>query len=104
MKLLLLLLPLFLVGCFHNTKTEVLPVPTKVHCGTIAKPDPVSMLPVTPTIVIDKYDEYWVGLSFDDYENSAINLEALKGHIKGRIAQVNAYKQCVEDHNKEVKE
>ena len=96
---------LILSGCTHKEiRPQIVVQHTQIDCGVIPNPDPINTLPVEPTIIRDPEDELWVGFTFGDYENMSVNLQSTISHIKGRSAQVKAYRDCIDTFNRTVEE
>jgi len=99
MKYLFLLL--FLVGCGHTPKKEVVPVYvyTTITCEDYDKIDPVKTLPVVFVKAIDEQGYQVLGLRGDQYSNLAINSKKTIVYIIEQNKAISYYEKCIADHN-----
>lgn len=101
MKILSIFMLLFLVGCGHNVKPEIITeyVRVPVECEEYGKIPPIKPLPVV--FVKAKTDDGFIvlGLRGDQYSNLSINSREMVTYMGEQKKAISYYKKCIDDFN-----
>lgn len=100
-KYLILILPLFLIGCGHTPEEVIIekPIFIPVVCEDFGRIDPVRALPVV--FVQAKTDEGYnvLGLRGNMYSNLSVIFRDTLRYIGEQNKAISYYKGCISDHN-----
>jgi len=101
MKLLLLSLLLFIVGCSHTPDEIVVDnyVFIPIECEDFGRIEPVKVLPVVFVNAKTEDGFQVLGLRGDKYSNLAINIRETLRFIGEQDKAIDYYKGCIERHN-----
>lgn len=104
-KTLLIVSSLFLTACNGvmvkqpKIVTNEVTAMEEIHCGAEPKVEKIHLRKVEPWAMQDKVDIWWVGFTPQHYENMGLNFNDMLIHLKGRKAQMEWYRQCIEEFN-----
>lgn len=80
-----------------SSKPPKIDVVVPIVCDTNTAPGKVTMLPVSPSPVVDRDGVVWVGMSPKHYEHLAINMRSMLTHIKQQKRITHYLKGCIDD-------
>jgi|3_EtaG_2_1085321.scaffolds.fasta_scaffold178441_2 hypothetical protein len=100
MNKLILLLPLFLIGCAATPTTEVIYRNQQIVCqGDWPTPFDTNFLPVIWVSAVDREGNEVLGLDGENYTNLSINTRSTIEYIRSQKAYIAYYRGCIERHN-----